>query len=593
MKVTETYLNNIKEIDKFIKAFSFDEESEKRIRDYINNPVDFVNDDIKALFEKYDEDIVDYRIPLPLSMISKKTAVQKEILLIYSIVVNYLSDDDQFKFSIKDGHVTPEIDISTATINNSYFTVKNDKRKVWKYLRTKYTDIAKNIYNKWADNKTSALINDEMRDIIDFTRNKTGVYTFLAVMKSYVVSIGPRKTALKDKINSFIKNKAILDLTNKTDSESITLIRDEFVEPALNIIQEIISAKALDLDKFKLYLSFNVFDWLLASSGETWHSCIDMNSNYCFGVGMLGMCGCPDWGMILYTDGSTKEVAGIETCHLVTRSWVCYTDKNDFQIINWYPKDARNGVDFSKGTEGLKFNTENTPNINRKSKSRWKPITFLDGTVAWIYSDIYLFRFADDKMFFEFAGRSGIGLPGLRKMNDGRIIGETNSLGEIIDGIRHRYTSILDMVKKGGAIKNFVSAREKEDVCDECGKIVNNRDDLVYIDSEDIYVCQSCFENNFFYDSHYDSYYRYENGVELHDGPNSWDYELVCRDCINELVDNGEAFFDDFVKLHYVGRSHRVFDGNGFPRLVSEYNLERLISEGRIFSRDGMLYDYE
>jgi hypothetical protein len=47
MKITETYLKNIKEIEKFIKTMSFDADSEQRIKQFINDPLSILNDDIK------------------------------------------------------------------------------------------------------------------------------------------------------------------------------------------------------------------------------------------------------------------------------------------------------------------------------------------------------------------------------------------------------------------------------------------------------------------------------------------------------------------------------------------------------------------
>ena len=102
MKVTETYLKNKKEIEKFLNTFSFDAESEARIRAYIDNPLSVVNDDIKRMFEKFDGDneIVDYRIPLPASIMKQRKKYQKEIYLIMATVVNCLVEDDQFTFTV-------------------------------------------------------------------------------------------------------------------------------------------------------------------------------------------------------------------------------------------------------------------------------------------------------------------------------------------------------------------------------------------------------------------------------------------------------------------------------------------------------------
>ena len=100
MTITETYKNNIKAIEKFLCTFNFAKESEDRIRKYLENPLDVLNDNIKELFKKYDDQVVDFRIPLPTSMIKERKTTQKEIYLIMSLIVDCLEEDDQFKYTV-------------------------------------------------------------------------------------------------------------------------------------------------------------------------------------------------------------------------------------------------------------------------------------------------------------------------------------------------------------------------------------------------------------------------------------------------------------------------------------------------------------
>ena len=117
MKITEDYLKNIKELDKFLHTFSFSEESEARIRAYVNNPIDFLNDDLKRLFEKYDENVVDYRIQLPTSMLKQTRKYQKEIYLILSTIVDCLSEDNHLT-AAKDeaGVLIPNFSLSLDSV---------------------------------------------------------------------------------------------------------------------------------------------------------------------------------------------------------------------------------------------------------------------------------------------------------------------------------------------------------------------------------------------------------------------------------------------------------------------------------------------
>ena len=128
MIITEDYKNNIKEIEKFLHTFNFPKEEEDKIRKYIANPLDVVNDDIKALFNKYDDSVVDYRIQLPTSMIRERRAAQKEIFLIMSLIVDCLAEDDQFKYSVDEsGNIKPDFQLTPGTISNNYFKIKKGK----------------------------------------------------------------------------------------------------------------------------------------------------------------------------------------------------------------------------------------------------------------------------------------------------------------------------------------------------------------------------------------------------------------------------------------------------------------------------------
>lgn len=610
MKVTEAYLKNKKEIEKFLHTFSFSEESEARIRAYIDNPVNYVNDDIKRLFEKYDgeNEIVDFRIPLPASIMKQKKKYQKEIYLIMSTVIDCLIEDDQFTFSVDlAGNIVPNVSLSTETISENYFKVKNDKRKVWKYLDSKATNIAKRVYETWLEKKTFRLNDKNEPELyIDLKSNDYGLYTFITVMNEYVKTLGTKKTSLREKIAKFIQNDILIPVTSENHSETINKIATTVIKPFFNIIQEIISAKMLDMNKYKLYLSFNPFDWLLASSGEEWHSCIDMASSYAYGVGMLGMCGCPDWGEVLYTDGSTKTFGGIESLHIVTRSWACYSDANKFQLINWYPKDIRTSVDFS-GCEDIKFAAPRgeEKELEIKSKSTWDPITFSNGSIAWIYRDLNEFFLTKekDKVYFKFTGNSG--LTYLYKFN-GKIYCDSDGyFDSVLRGIKcGRYGSIWEAVRNGHRAGNFYKIADKtKEVyrCDCCNTEYSSRDELTYIASEDIWVCRRCRDNNYFVCPVCGEYHRFDDdSVEVHNGSSPWEYELWCRDCSEDALSEETIYWDPFDENYYVSADA---SGNLFKLVTtrstditvkaSKYNIDRYIEEHKIYRHsDGALYDY-
>ena len=596
MTITETYKNNIKAIEKFLCTFNFAKESEDRIRKYLENPLDVLNDNIKELFKKYDDQVVDFRIPLPTSMIKERKTTQKEIYLIMSLIVDCLEEDDQFKYTVDEfGNIRPEFQITPSTISNNYFKIRNDKRKVWRYLDSKVVNIAKKIYERWYDKKSFFWDSNKEKasEYIDINSNVMGLGQFFNVMNTYIRSLGTRNTSLKSKILKFTAKNNLINVDGMSHSEIINIIANDILRPIFNIIQEIISAKMLDLEKYKLYLSFNAFDWLLASTGETWHSCIDMNSSYAYGTGLLGMCGCPDWGELLYTDGAEKEFGGIKSYHIITRSWICYTNQKDFQMIGWYPKDLRGTVEFSS-SEDIMFSTERYNN-ERKSMSTWDPIVFKNGAFAWIYSDSNRFvpNATKDKVYFRFEDAGG--LPRLVKRNG--LISNDNygAVDSIIRSITRDYSSIWNAVEHGHIIDPDTIEEEECHVCDCCGDRVESEDDLTYIESEDRYVCNACLDEYYFWCNECEQYCRYDDSpVEVYYGSSPWHYDLICRDCFQSGFDNGEIYFDPIADRYYRGDDYvTLHKSNGDDVTISPYTLTSLTeSESAFRHSDNEWYDY-
>lgn len=584
MKVTEDYLKNVKELDKYLKTLCFDEESEKRIRAYVENPLSVVNDNIKRLFEKYDDKIVDYRIPLPASMIKQTRKCQKEIYLILSTIVDCLSEDNQLEV-IKDenGNLVPNFSLTLSSITDNFFKVRNDKRKIWRYLDSKSSSIAKKVYETWLESKTFRLNdNGETEEIINIKENRFKLFCFFSIMNQYVSSLGSRKTSLKDKILK-LNNSDIYNVTGMSDTEVINLITTNVIKPIFNIMQEIISAKLLDMDKFSLYLSFNVFDWMLASTGEDWHSCIDLVSSYAYGVGLLGMCGCPDWGMLLYTDNQKKESCGLSSFHIVTRSWVCYTSDKNFQMINWYPKNIRETIGFGDN-EDFKFIFDSSS--SRRSFSEWDPITFENGAVAWIYSDRNSFYVTNDskKVYFVFDTASG--LPRHYKF-EGKIIPDKEDVVmSVINGVKH-YSTIWEAVRNEAVIKKYFRYPKKTYHCGCCGNTCYSESELTFIPSENIYVCDDCLNNRYYECAICGEIHRYDDdSEEAYNGPRPWEYEIVCQNCLETRDD---IFYDYFVDHYYFTRDVEgnyikvdVQTSDGMHRFIASYNVEDAINAGRI-----------
>lgn len=539
MEITNTYRNNIKEIEKFLTSFSFSEESEQRIRKYINNPVDCVNDKIKGLFEKYKDYIVDYRIPLPDNMLKTVSEQPAEVIILCRFLTNMLTSFESDKLD--------SIKISNETVSQNYFIVGKDRKKVWKYINSHIADMAKEIIGS----KNSD-------DEIHMDRSEHEHFRIYQMIENFVRSLGTRNTSIKSKFTKWKANSRIV----KADIESVT----NSLSALFNMAQEVVSAKIIDQNKFKLYLSFNVFDWLLASSGESFHSCIDMDSSMCYGLGMLGMCGCPDWGMLIYTDGTNKTYMGIETLHIVTRSWTCNLKNGSFRVVGWYPKDIRGSVNL----ESIKDSdfSFNFGADGEKSYSSWEPITFNNGAVAWIYSDLNHFKIDDtDRKKVYFAMEGAAGMPGFSVNKKGIVTANSRPFNKCLSELKARAGSIGGFVGKRLILKDYIGGIMAH--CDHCGKDLTE-DELIYVESENTYVCKDCFERFYFFDEWSNTHCSVENGVELYFSPMEYDYILTTR---NRVENDPDVFYDEISKRYFMKSSMKMIIIN--DKMSSEYTLGR------------------
>lgn len=597
MKITETYKNNIKAIEKYIKGMAFTEDSEERIRKFINNPLDIVNDNIKALFRQYDDYVVDYRIELPSSMMEKKNNIP-EVSLVMATIVQILCEEKSFTYDTETGEFSPNIEISEETVSRNYFRVGNEKRKVWKFIDSKVNQMALDVLAK----ETA---------YIAASRETSSVFSLEKYFPAYVdcfnryrESLNGRQTSLLTKIEDFLDVTFVLN--NKSESSNTFILRiAEEIKKMFNIMQEIISAKTVDIDKFKMFLSFNVFDWLLASSGESFHSCIDMNSQYCYGLGLLGMCACPDWGMFLYTDGTTKKFDDIETYHIVSRSWAMYTENKKFNLIGWYPKDIRQGVKINEDPcEGISIVSRKEYGV--KSMSEWDPIVHRNGALAWIYSDSPRFIRGNKHGNVKFKIEDAPGIPRMRKEENGDLSEDYYGLSNLIQSVKY-FGTISDCVNKkhdifskyrepnqvlvDGYYREEYEEEEERYYCDCCGDEYDSTDDLYWIDDEEIYVCNSCLEENYFYCDSCDCYVNNNHSVEVYFGKHDWDYVLVCESCADST---SEIYFDCY--------SERMYNSDRVPmvlvatrdesetKMFSEYSINKALDNGEIEELEESIY---
>lgn len=126
----------------------------------------------------------------------------------------------------------------------------------------------------------------------------------------------------------YIAISAALLLEGKKES-IIKDLRKNFEKVLENHIrtkyQDVVQAKVFNSRDFQLVFTLNYADWFLASTGDSWSSCISLYSTYdeCFWTGLAQLIGDKSRGMVYITKkGERKRYRKIVVDKFYFRSWV-------------------------------------------------------------------------------------------------------------------------------------------------------------------------------------------------------------------------------------------------------------------------------
>ena len=97
----------------------------------------------------------------------------------------------------------------------------------------------------------------------------------------------------------------------------------ETLREAIKKIYERIGTERAPTRKLFFVVSLNFADWFLASTAETWGSCLNLDSTYeeCFWKGLPALIEDKNRCMVYLTDGTLKDYHGIKTYKIISRSW--------------------------------------------------------------------------------------------------------------------------------------------------------------------------------------------------------------------------------------------------------------------------------
>lgn len=395
--VTKIYEQNLKVLRGIVDALPFDKESKEEIMQYAEDPTVFLNEQSKKLLEDNKENVVDYRITLPYEGYSSRGDSDLFTAATNLLMDLLLDEDDRESAS----------NITKDVFYTGKFTKGKSTRKVWKFINSKSSFIAKKIVSLVEEAIEYQHIDKNKMEYIDFSLESFEVYNI-----AYISRHLKRYVLLKGGFSNSIC-KSFLDLIEK-DENFTFIVKSDFckkdlekkvekgVKVLLTKLQELISAEIIKDTQGtkKLYISFNIFDYFCASSGEDWDSCLSIQSGMNYGLGLLALVKCPDTAMLIVSDekDEMKSVLGLKTPSVISRSWMFYGEKEHYILVKWYPMNLNKTINYSKlRDEGIDIVPSRELEEYENGFSSWVPCTFENKQIAWIYTDCYTINLIPDE----------------------------------------------------------------------------------------------------------------------------------------------------------------------------------------------------
>ena len=539
MIITDTYRKNADNFKRIVgNYFGYSTEDFNRMSTYVDDPTLILNENAKKLFEKYGDEVVDFRVPLD----SKKIIGSEIPDEIY--IIKFMLNDILFENYPKYRETENDCKLYDDMMMKNKFMLFGQERKIWRFLHSHAEIMATKLL--------------ENHKIVKFDTKYTE-YKLGAVFNSlydYMITLNEKNTLLASKI----QNLQIDYMNGTSDLKEVT----KMIQTIIRIIADIINAKSVNnKSNYRAYLSFNYFDWFFASTGEDWDSCLGFASETFYGIGLPNLISNPDWGMLeIVKNNQSKEEFGITVPRLVTRAWAIYGENDKYNLVKSYPvpTDELKEKVFCDGL--VIFSEISNSSSSVFSKNCFYPFVMKDGySVPFIYADSFGLE-SYDKAVRVYISDIKYGIMDLRKKGDK--YGNGGDFNDMCRSMESIFDSIFDMVDSGSL--SFYDAYENSEsiICDCCGE---RDEDCYYLDGFG-YVCQHCIDNDgaFYYcDDCEQLMYENDTSYEIVNGDRICEHCLsnhyiscddcgkyvllenttnvgglyYCEDCLEENIDNG------------------------------------------------------
>lgn len=245
---------------------------------------------------------------------------------------------------------------------------------------------------------------------LDFSRNK--------------IRINKNEYRLFKYIKSWYKNEdnrtmvqELLNFVGRYIDEGIS--EEELyneLDMAFKVITESIGVHKIPERDLEIVVSYNFEDWFLSATEESWTSCLNLESNFsrCFWTGLPGTIIDKNRALIYVTDGRQKfyhySDSSIKAERIITRSWLIYTDKDEYLPVRFYPSNflqeaAFNDIFPINIREGVELHEEIIDYITKY------PIDLLSNKLnesVYIYIDKGSFVNKDNEVYISSSNMSGM-----------------------------------------------------------------------------------------------------------------------------------------------------------------------------------------
>ena len=334
--------------------------------------IELLSDEIEANNKKIISDIVGKTFSLRKDSLEKfnKLLENREIAKEFDFIdkkslrfikeVEVANETDK-SFNIFNGFFG-SLDISYKDFSDNHITIGKNKMKIQKYIFKRLSEEPDKFmvfFNHFVRSDLylpsfcNVVIGDKLYSETGEHQNPIENIDFENIRKIAYSKDEPDNVCFKFRKKG--TENIIINLITPKD-KMFNYINKEILRAIITRIYEKIGESKAPTRKLHLVVSLNFADWFLCSTEEKWTSCLNLDSDYecCYWKGLPGLIEDKNRCMVYLTDGTRKNFHGIETYHIIARTWCLLTKVNN-EIKLWAIRGYPNAFNFRSFIDELGF----------------------------------------------------------------------------------------------------------------------------------------------------------------------------------------------------------------------------------------------